>query len=149
MYAIIGQTKGAVFQFLIGTVKTKSDDYFFICYILFQFLIGTVKTFWYLFTNNRPSMFQFLIGTVKTFTHYAWRITENTFQFLIGTVKTLESWYTLPYSGEVSIPHRYCKNPTFIYSPGAITLVSIPHRYCKNQPICQFELTIKLSFNSS
>ncbi len=78
--------------------------------LLFQFLIGTVKTCEKLYGYIPGDKFQFLIGTVKTrFIGKVGRFCPM-FQFLIGTVKTYRTWYLVTADGEVSIPHRYCKN---------------------------------------
>jgi len=100
-----------LFQFLIGTIKTRRGDptryaflrvsipyrydknfihrrYIGILILQFQFLIGTIKT-------TRPAqqgfmgrMFQFLIGTIKTWHDTKFQVTLIQFQFLIGTIKT-------------------------------------------------------------
>ena len=54
------------FQFLIGTLKTKSTLSIGAELLTFQFLIGTLKTFCLLFLCVRMPRFQFLIGTLKT-----------------------------------------------------------------------------------
>ena len=73
-------------------------------------------------------MFQFLIGTLKTHDDICPANGVHVFQFLIGTLKTAASPHYLLLWFEVSIPHRYAKNPsddeyTWIgYEPVLLTL---------------------------
>ena len=56
----------ALFQFLIGSLKTQSPDKLTVNVGKFQFLIGSLKTlFQGLFRFPAPK-FQFLIGSLKT-----------------------------------------------------------------------------------
>ena len=56
--------------------------------MLFQFLIGTIKTRYGIIGKIEDLMFQFLIGTIKTkFKGFVLFMVKE-FQFLIGTIKT-------------------------------------------------------------
>jgi len=100
-----------VFQFLIGTVKTRDQHLCQICKQRFQFLIGTVKT-----SPAAPA------GTSRLDVSIPHRYCKNLlpfivftlqniwFQFLIGTVKTTTEVVDIKGVETVSIPHRYCKN---------------------------------------
>ena len=77
------------FQFLIGTLKTRTPDMLPIASSEFQFLIGTLKTILCDLPYGMTAWFQFLIGTLKT--------------------KIIRKYGNL--KGNVSIPHRYAKNP--------------------------------------
>jgi len=81
--------------------------------------------------SGYDTMFPFLIGTVRTvFAIYGCE--KIAFPFLIGTVRTKTELLSVMYILNVSIPHRYGKNPDDSMQPCIHYHVSIPHRYGKN-----------------
>ena len=101
------RTSSKMFQFLIGSLKTKElirikdfdED-------RFQFLIGSLKTTDTTADPSRLGEFQFLIGSLKTPINYYCRIMRYLFQFLIGSLKTYYMYRFFTDIREVSIPHR-------------------------------------------
>ena len=78
-----------MFQFLIGTLKTKGIQIHKSLPNQFQFLIGTLKTIFRAAFAVPAFMFQFLIGTLKTGRNDYHSVRRDfKFQFLIGTLKT-------------------------------------------------------------
>mgnify|MGYP006991310183 CR=1 FL=1 len=100
---------------------------------VFQFLIGTLKT--------RPLSSYSQVSQVSIPDRYAknnlWEnvfaASKITFQFLIGTLKT--SWMRGRWASRlvVSIPDRYAKNSRLLRLPDFRICVSIPDRYAKNK----------------
>ncbi len=130
---MITERNGPMFQFLIGTLKTKQRYTIIIKHYRVSIPHRYAKNWCKEFSIERMGMsFQFLIGTLKT-------VFSNTrvayvflFQFLIGTLKTGAVGRTWWDYCRVSIPHRYAKNKTCArFFPNDLR-VSIPHRYAKN-----------------
>ena len=68
---------------------------------LFQFLIGTIKTRKWKYYISKEWEFQFLIGTIKTSKEIEVVYAKVKFQFLIGTIKTnvVQALGTVDYQG--------------------------------------------------
>ena len=102
-----------LFQFLIGTLKTRTRTLSSSISCWFQFLIGTLKTwglfFWWFYYFKAVSIpyrhsKNFALKSI-------WNLWVLLFQFLIGTLKTCDSVINVIfYTIFVSIPYRHSKN---------------------------------------
>ena len=116
---------------------------------LFQSLIGMLKTQTGALIKFPIPGFQSLIGMLKTGIHRAMcggqccvsiphRYAENIYKKSTGTG-----------SNEVSIPHRYAENFQFYLYFHSLKAVSIPHRYAENKKAKHRNRLYRFGFNPS
>ena len=77
---------------------------------MFQFLIGTLQTRSEILRIRRIFLFQFLIGTLQTAYKLDHPLKKSRFQFLIGTLQTEPLLLCFCDQNLVSIPYRYATN---------------------------------------
>ena len=122
-----------MFQFLVGTLKTRPIvEHQFPC-LRFQFLVGTLKTWLSRAAIHWRSLVSIPRRYAKNLEKEEWGGTGRSYVSIPRRyAKNFRQAFYLPSPTGVSIPRRYAKNLLHPLKMARQWYVSIPRRYAKN-----------------